>query len=72
MEANQNSSQKLAYILKSTRRPLFQLSQDRTDIAKISSFGTGLEISAETRNSASRTTYEIDDKNRIKEQFISS
>jgi hypothetical protein len=39
---------------------------------KLPAFGTGLEITAETRNDAGKTTCEIDDKNRINEQFISS
>jgi hypothetical protein len=34
--------------------------------------GTGLRTTAETRNSAGKTTSEIDDKNQIEEQFISS
>jgi hypothetical protein len=52
--------------------PLFQLNQDHTAIAKLSAFGTGSGITAKTRNSASKTTCEIDHKNRIEEQFISS
>jgi hypothetical protein len=30
---------------------------------KLSAFGTGLEITTETRNDAGKATYEIDDKN---------
>jgi hypothetical protein len=52
--------------------PLFQLGQDRTAIAKLSAFGTRLGITVETRNSASKTTCDIEDKNQIEEQFISS
>jgi hypothetical protein len=39
---------------------------------KLSAFGTGLGTAVEARNGASKTTYEIDDKNQIEEQFISS
>jgi hypothetical protein len=52
--------------------PLFWLGQDLTAIAKLSTLGTGLGTVAETWNSASKTTCEINDKNRIEEQFISS
>jgi hypothetical protein len=45
--------------------PLFQLDQDRTAIANLSAFGIGLETAMETRNGASKTTREIDDKNRL-------
>jgi hypothetical protein len=37
-----------------------------------SALRTGLGTAAETRNSASKTTSEIDDKNQIEEQFMSS
>jgi hypothetical protein len=52
--------------------PLFQLDQGRTTIAKLSAFGTGLGTTMETQNGASKTTREIDDKNRLEKQFISS
>jgi hypothetical protein len=52
--------------------PLFQLGQDRTAIAKLSAFGTGLGTTEETQNSASKTTSKINDKNQREEQFISS
>jgi hypothetical protein len=38
----------------------------------LSALKTGLGIIAETQNDAGKTTYEINDKNRIEEQFISS
>jgi hypothetical protein len=38
---------------------------------KLSAFRTGLGTAVEARNGASKTTYEIDDKNQIEEQFIS-
>jgi hypothetical protein len=52
--------------------PLFQPGQDRTVIIKLSTFRTRLGITTETWNIASKTMCEIKDKNRIKEQFISS
>jgi hypothetical protein len=39
---------------------------------KLSAFGTRLGTVAKTRNGASKTTREIDDKNQLKKQFISS
>jgi hypothetical protein len=51
---------------------LFYLDQDRTTIAKLSAFRTGLVTIVETRIGVSKTTCEIDNKNRIEEQFISS
>jgi hypothetical protein len=39
---------------------------------KLSAIGIGLGTTAETHNNASETTCKIDNKNRIKEQFISS
>jgi hypothetical protein len=39
---------------------------------QLSALRTGLGTAAETRNGASKTTCEIDDKNRIEEQFIYS
>jgi hypothetical protein len=48
------------------------LSSNSAKTAELSAFGTKLGITAETRNGASKTTCEIDDKNRIEEQFISS
>jgi hypothetical protein len=39
---------------------------------QLSALGTGLGTAAKIRNDASKTTSEIDDKNRIEEQFISS
>jgi hypothetical protein len=56
----------LAYIPKSTRHPLFHPDQYPLAIDKLSSFGTGQGITAETRNGASKITCEIDDKNRLK------
>jgi hypothetical protein len=41
-------------------------------MAKLTALGMGLGIVAETRNDTGKTTCEIDDKNRIEEQFISS
>jgi hypothetical protein len=73
MGVNQNSPGELGlYLNTQSDAPLFQLGQDRTTIAKLSTFGTGLGIATETRNGASKTTREIDDKNRLKQQFISS
>jgi hypothetical protein len=40
-------------------------------MTKLSAFETGLEISVETRNGASKTMCEIDDKNWTEEQFKS-
>jgi hypothetical protein len=51
---------------------LFQLGQDRLAIDKLSALGTGLGTATEPRNGASKTTCEIDDKNRLEKQFISS
>jgi hypothetical protein len=39
---------------------------------KLSVLGTGLETTAETRIDTSTNTYEINDKNQIKEQYIYS
>jgi hypothetical protein len=50
--------------------PLFLLDQDCLTIDKLSALETGLGITAEPRINASKTTYEIGDKNRIEEQFI--
>jgi hypothetical protein len=73
MGANQNSSTELG-LYPNTRFdvPLFQLSQDRTAIANLSAFGIGLGTATETWNGASKTTREINDKNQLKKQFISS
>jgi hypothetical protein len=67
MGANQNSPEELG-LYPNTRSdaPLFQLGQDRTAIAKLLAFGTVLGTAKETRNGASKTTREIDDKNRLK------
>jgi hypothetical protein len=51
--------------------PLFSLGQDRTAIGKLLALGTGLGTTAETQIDAGKITCEIDDKNRIEEQFIS-
>jgi hypothetical protein len=48
------------------------LGQNRTAITKLSTLRIGSGTTAETRNGASRTMSEIDDKNRLKEHFISS
>jgi hypothetical protein len=39
---------------------------------QLSALGTGLKITAKTRIGASKIICEIDDRNRIEEQFISS
>jgi hypothetical protein len=39
---------------------------------KVSALGTGLGTIAETRNDASKTSSEIDDRNQTEKQFISS
>jgi phosphoribulokinase len=41
-------------------------------IEKLSALVTGIGTTAETQNGASTTTSEIDDKNQIKKQFMSS
>jgi hypothetical protein len=51
--------------------PLFQLGQDRLAIDKLSAFRTGLVTATKARKGASKTTREINDKNRLKKQFIS-
>jgi hypothetical protein len=52
--------------------PLFELGQDHTAIARLSALRTGSGTAAEIRNGTNKTTSEINDKNRLKEQFISS
>jgi hypothetical protein len=47
------------------------LSSNSIKTDKLSALKTGLGITAETRNGASKTTCEMDDKNQIEEQFIS-
>jgi hypothetical protein len=66
MGANQNSSRE------NTAGEQFELGQDRTTIVKLSAFGTGLGTAAEIQNGASKTTCQIDVKNQIEEQSISS
>jgi hypothetical protein len=51
---------------------LFYLGQDRLAIDKLSALGTRLGTATKTQINASRTSCEIDDKNRIKELSISS
>jgi hypothetical protein len=46
--------------------PLFYLGQDRLAIDKLSALRTDLRTAAEIQNGVSKTTSEIDDKNRIK------
>jgi hypothetical protein len=41
-------------------------------MGKLSALGTGLETAAETRHGGSKTTSKTDDKNQIKNRFISS
>ncbi len=41
-------------------------------MAKLLALGIGLGITAEIWNDAGKTTYDIDDKNRIEKQFMSS
>jgi hypothetical protein len=65
MGDNQNSSTELGLYPRINPMPL-------SSIAKLSALGTGLETTAETQNGASKTTSEIDKKNWIEEQFISS
>jgi hypothetical protein len=48
------------------------LSTNSAKTAQLSALGTGLGTAAEARNDASRTTREIDDKNRLEKQFITS
>jgi hypothetical protein len=72
MRANENSSTERDLYPKSNPTPLFKLGQDRTAIAQLSALGTGSGIASEIQNGTSKTTSEIDDKNRLKEQFISS
>jgi hypothetical protein len=52
----------LAYIPKSTRTPLVQLSQDRLAIDKLSTFGTGLGAATKAQTGANTITREIDNK----------
>jgi hypothetical protein len=52
--------------------PLFYLNQDRIAIDKLSALEIGLGTAAETRINARKNTCEIDDKNQLKKQFISS
>jgi hypothetical protein len=47
------------------------LSSNSVKTDKLSALKTGLGITAETRNGASKTTCEMDDKNQIEKQFIS-
>jgi hypothetical protein len=62
----------LAYILKSICRPSL-LTQPRPHrYSKTVGPRNRLGTVAETRNDASKTTREIDDKNQLKKQFISS
>jgi hypothetical protein len=52
--------------------PLYYLGQDRTAIAKLSAVGTGLGTAVKAQGGANKTTREIDDKDRLEKQFISS
>jgi hypothetical protein len=73
MVANQNSSQERGLYPEIDPTPLSSNTTKTTQLQKkLSAIGTGLEITAETRNGARKTTCEIDDKNWIKKQFISS
>jgi hypothetical protein len=72
MGANQNSLLELGLYPEIDPKSLFYLGHDRTAITELSAFGTGLGIAAKTRSGASKITCEIDNKNRIEEQFISS
>jgi hypothetical protein len=72
MRANQNSSRELGLYPKNDPTPLSSNSVKTATISKLSAFGTGLRTATKTRNGASKTTCEIDDKNQIEEQFIFS
>jgi hypothetical protein len=72
MRANQNSLSELGIYPEIDPTSLFYLGHDRTAITELSAFGTGLGIAAETQSGASKTTCEIDNKNRIEEKVISS
>jgi hypothetical protein len=52
--------------------PLLYLVQDWLAIDKLSAFGSGLGNTPETRNGASEITWEFDNINRLRKQFISS
>jgi hypothetical protein len=73
MGVNQNSSTELGLYPKINPKPISSKSaQDRLAIDKLSALETRLGTAAETRIDAGKTTSEIDNKNQIEEQFISS
>jgi hypothetical protein len=72
MGANQNSYKELGLYPKINPKSISSNSADRLAIDKLSAFGTGLGTTSEARNSASKTTSEIGDKNWTEEQFMSS
>jgi hypothetical protein len=73
MGANQNSSEELGlYPRIHSMSSLLTRQRPYITIGKLSALETGLGTAVKTQNSASKTTRKIDDKNWIKEQFISS
>jgi hypothetical protein len=73
MRVNQNFSTELGLYPKINPKHLSsKLAQDRLAIDKLSAFETRLGTAAETRIDAGKTMSEIDNKNQIEEQFISS
>jgi hypothetical protein len=62
----------LAYILKLTLSPSLLTQSRPPTIGKLSALRTGLGTTAETRNGARKTSCEIDDRNQLEKQFISS
>jgi hypothetical protein len=71
MGANQNSSPEFGLCPKiNPKSTLFSLDQDSTAIAKLSALGAWLGNVAE--HSVNETTREIDNKNRLEKQFVSS
>jgi hypothetical protein len=72
MGANQNSSRNLAYILNSTRRPSLLTPSRLHSYEQLLALEIELGTAVETRNDASKNTFETGDRNRTKNQFISS
>jgi hypothetical protein len=72
MGANQNSSQEIDLYPKINLKFSLLIRPRPPSYYKLSAFKIGLGTTTKTQNGASKTTSEINDKNQIEEQFISS
>jgi hypothetical protein len=72
MRANQNSSMERGPYPKSNSMPISSNTTRTTQLLNNYYLETGLGITVKIRIGVSKNTCNIDDKNRIKEQYISS